>query len=101
MSEYDSSDKRDQLRDPFAAANPATDDTDEALRSEQADEAPRGGTDALTAARAALGIGNEGTSVETVEAEPLGFHLASWKMTPSVCRWPERSRLTPWRMLTR
>ena len=22
-------------------------------------------------------------------------YFASWKMMPSVCRWPERSRLTP------
>jgi hypothetical protein len=28
-------------------------------------------------------------------------HLASWRMTPSVWRWPERTRLTPCRMLTR
>jgi hypothetical protein len=28
-------------------------------------------------------------------------YLASWKITPSVCRRPSRSRLTPWRMLTR
>jgi hypothetical protein len=28
-------------------------------------------------------------------------HLASWKMMPSVWRWPERTRLTPCRMLTR
>src|SRR6185437_9570469 len=26
--------------------------------------------------------------------------LASWKMTPSVCRRPEHTRLTPWRRLT-
>ena len=26
---------------------------------------------------------------------------ASWKMTPSVCRWPDRRRLTPCRMVTR
>src|SRR5262249_49384772 len=26
---------------------------------------------------------------------------ASWKMTPSVKRWPERSRLTPCRIVTR
>ena len=31
----------------------------------------------------------------------IPIHLASWKMMPSVWRWPERSRLTPWRMLTR
>jgi hypothetical protein len=28
-------------------------------------------------------------------------HIASWKMTPAVKRRPERSRLTPWRMVTR
>ena len=27
--------------------------------------------------------------------------MNSWKITPSVCRPPPRSRLTPWRMLTR
>ena len=33
------------------------------------------------------------------QAETSRF--ASWKMTPSVWRWPERKRLTPWRMFTR
>ena len=28
-------------------------------------------------------------------------YFASWKITPTVWRWPERSRLTPWRRLTR
>src|SRR5688500_2613237 len=28
-------------------------------------------------------------------------YLASWKITPSVYRFPERTRLTPWRMFTR
>jgi hypothetical protein len=28
-------------------------------------------------------------------------YFASWKMTPIVNRWPERTRLTPWRMVTR
>ena len=28
-------------------------------------------------------------------------YFASWKITPSVWRWPSRMRLTPWRMLTR
>jgi hypothetical protein len=27
--------------------------------------------------------------------------VASWKMIPTVCRMPERTRLTPWRRLTR
>ena len=26
---------------------------------------------------------------------------ASWKMIPTVCRMPERTRLTPWRRFTR
>jgi hypothetical protein len=29
------------------------------------------------------------------------IHFASWNMMPSVWRWPERRRLTPWRILTR
>jgi hypothetical protein len=29
------------------------------------------------------------------------LHLASWKMMPTVWRWPERTRLMPWRRLTR
>jgi hypothetical protein len=29
------------------------------------------------------------------------FQVASWKMMPSVCRCPLRTRLTPCRMLTR
>jgi len=29
------------------------------------------------------------------------FHRASWKMIPTVCRWPDRIRLTPCRRLTR
>ena len=29
------------------------------------------------------------------------LHAASWKMTPRVKRSPLRTRLTPWRMLTR
>src|ERR1700722_9748721 len=40
----------------------------------------------------------------SVAAQPscLNFiYRASWKMMPSVWRWPERSRLTPWRRLTR
>jgi hypothetical protein len=28
-------------------------------------------------------------------------YRASWKIIPTVCRMPERSRLTPWRMITR
>lgn len=28
-------------------------------------------------------------------------YRASWKMIPSVWRWPERRRLTPWRMVAR
>jgi hypothetical protein len=28
-------------------------------------------------------------------------YMASWKMMPTVWRWPERTRLTPWRRLTR
>src|SRR3954452_853134 len=31
---------------------------------------------------------------------PAGY-FASWKITPAVCRWPERTRLTPWRIVTR
>ena len=31
----------------------------------------------------------------------LPHHAASWKMIPSVCRCPRRTRLTPWRIATR
>src|SRR5713226_5776722 len=31
----------------------------------------------------------------------LGGYCASWKITPMVKRWPERTRLTPWRIFTR
>lgn len=33
--------------------------------------------------------------------EPCNFYFASWKITPAVCLWPERTRLTPWRIVTR
>ena len=32
---------------------------------------------------------------------PPFAYFASWKMMPTVWRWPERTRLTPWRRLTR
>jgi hypothetical protein len=31
----------------------------------------------------------------------LHAHIASWKMMPAVCRWPEHTRLTPCRRFTR
>jgi hypothetical protein len=38
---------------------------------------------------------------ERIPGSPGYVHRESWKMMPSVWRWPERSRLTPWRRLTR
>jgi hypothetical protein len=32
---------------------------------------------------------------DSPSSERAPGHLASWKMTPIVCRWPERSLLTP------
>ena len=36
-----------------------------------------------------------------VRGQMAWAHFASWKITPTVWRWPERIRLTPWRRLTR
>jgi hypothetical protein len=47
----------------------------------------------------AAGTAADDTCVLTAIA--LGFQVASWKMRPRVWRWPERRRLTPWRMFTR
>lgn len=44
-------------------------------------------------ARIIAAIGSRGESVPV--------YRASWKITPSVWRCPERNRLTPWRMVTR
>ena len=35
------------------------------------------------------------------EQDQPSLYFASWKMTPSVCRRPVRTALTPWRRLTR
>jgi len=42
-----------------------------------------------------------GQGAEQVAARAAARHRASWKMTPRVTRSPERTRLTPWRMVTR
>ena len=79
-----------------------TNDQLNALDKKPGRRVARADRDLGAAARRPHGARNFGCRSLFVAARPTGLsYRASWKMMPSVWRRPERSRLTPWRRLTR